>query len=83
MQVGRTLPVLIEGYGDNVSIGRTYRDAPEIDGLVLIPGQLPLGEITPVRIDGATTYDLTGYPDIGPPQTITLDTSIPISISTA
>jgi ribosomal protein S12 methylthiotransferase len=81
MQVGRTLPVLIEGYGDNVSVGRTYRDAPEIDGLVLIPGQLPLGEIAPVRIDGATTYDLTGYPDIGPAQAITLDVGIPILTS--
>ena len=59
-QVGRTLPVLIEGHGDNLSVGRTYRDAPEIDGLVLIPGELPLGELVPVRIDGAMTYDLTG-----------------------
>ncbi|MCB8987703.1 MAG: 30S ribosomal protein S12 methylthiotransferase RimO [Ardenticatenaceae bacterium] len=64
-QVGRTLPVLIEGYGDNVSIGRTYRDAPEIDGLVIVPGELPLGELVPIRIDGAMTYDLTGSPDFG------------------
>lgn len=61
-QVGQTLPVLIEGYGDNLSIGRSYRDAPEIDGLVLVPGQLPIGEIVPITIDGAMTYDLTGYP---------------------
>ena len=40
----------------------SYRDAPEIDGLVLIPGELPLGELVPVRIDGAMTYDLTGQP---------------------
>lgn len=64
-QVGRVLPVLVEGYGDNVSIGRTYRDAPEIDGLVLVPGELPLGELVPIRIDGAMTYDLTGTPDMG------------------
>ena len=61
-QVGRTLPVLVEGYGDGISVGRSYRDAPEIDGLVFVPGELPLGEIVPVRIDGAMTYDLTGYP---------------------
>ena len=61
-QVGRVLPVLIEGHGDNLSVGRTYRDAPEIDGLVLVPGELPLGELVPVRIDGAATYDLTGHP---------------------
>jgi ribosomal protein S12 methylthiotransferase len=72
-QVGRVLPVLVEGYGDGVSVGRSYRDAPEIDGLVLIPGPLPLGEIIPIRIDGAMTYDLTGQPDTTPAQAITLD----------
>ena len=61
--VGQTLPVLVEGYGDNISIARSYRDAPEIDGLVLVPGQLPIGEIVPVQIDGAMTYDLTGHPE--------------------
>lgn len=60
---GRTLPVLFEGFGDGISIGRSYRDAPEIDGLVLVPGELPVGEIIPIRIDGAMTYDLTGYPE--------------------
>ncbi len=30
---------------------------------MLIPGELPLGEMIPVRIDGAMTYDLTGRPD--------------------
>ncbi len=75
-QVGRTLPALIEGVGDGVSVGRTYRDAPEIDGLLFVPGELPLGEIVPVTIDGAMTYDLTGYP-AGTSQTpnlINLDT---------
>lgn len=62
-QVGRTLPVLIEGFGDNISIGRSYRDAPEIDGLVVVPGELPLGEIVPIQISGAMTYDLSGTPD--------------------
>jgi ribosomal protein S12 methylthiotransferase len=61
-QVGRTLPVLVEGFGDGVSIGRSYRDAPEIDGLVIVPGELPLGGIVPIDISGAMTYDLTGTP---------------------
>ncbi len=60
--VGQTLPVLFEGHGDGVSVGRTYRDAPEIDGLVIVPGELPLGELVPIHIDGAMTYDLTGRP---------------------
>jgi ribosomal protein S12 methylthiotransferase len=61
--VGHTLAALIEGQGDGLSIGRTYRDAPEIDGLVIIEGNLPLGEIHPVKINGAMTYDLTGVPE--------------------
>jgi hypothetical protein len=43
-----------------ISVGRSYRDAPEIDGLVLIEGEAPVGQIVPVRITGAMTYDLTG-----------------------
>ncbi len=66
-QVGRALPVLVEGYGDGVTVGRSYRDAPEIDGLVIVPGKLPLGEMVPIRIDGAMTYDLTGYPETDVP----------------
>ncbi|HZD10928.1 MAG TPA: 30S ribosomal protein S12 methylthiotransferase RimO [Candidatus Binatia bacterium] len=61
-QIGRTLPVLVEGFGDGVSLGRTYRDAPEIDGLVFVPGELPVGEIVPIHIDGAMIYDLSGVP---------------------
>ncbi len=58
--VGRTLEVLVEGFDKGLSIGRSYRDAPEIDGLVFVEGKLPVGEIVPVRITGAMAYDLTG-----------------------
>jgi ribosomal protein S12 methylthiotransferase len=58
--IGRTLDVLVEGQGDGISLGRSYRDAPEIDGMVIIEGDLPVGEISPVRITGAMTYDLSG-----------------------
>jgi ribosomal protein S12 methylthiotransferase len=78
-QVGRMLDVLVEGHGDGVSIGRSYRDAPEIDGLVIIPGELPLGEIVPVQIDGAMTYDLTGYPALAPAQTFPHSISVNIA----
>ena len=59
-QVGRRLEVLVEGTGDGLSVGRSYRDAPEIDGLVLVPGELPLARVTPVVITGAMEYDLVG-----------------------
>ena len=71
-QIGRVLPVLIEGTGEGMSVGRTYRDAPEIDGLVMIPGELPPGEMVPIRIDGALTYDLTGTPVLDEAQAVTL-----------
>ncbi len=58
--VGKTLDVLFEGQGDGLSLGRSYRDAPEIDGLVIVEGDAPVGELLPVRITGAMTYDLSG-----------------------
>ena len=59
-QVGRVLDVLVEGAGDGLSVGRSYRDAPEIDGLVLVPGDIAVGTMGPVRISGAMEYDLIG-----------------------
>ncbi len=58
--VGSTLEVLIEGNGDGIAVGRTYRDAPEIDGLMIVEGDLTTGELLPVRVTGALAYDLTG-----------------------
>ena len=58
--MGKTLDVLFEGQGDGLSMGRSYRDAPEIDGLVIVEGNAPLGELLPVRITGAMAYDLSG-----------------------
>jgi len=66
--VGKTLDVLIEGQGrvegttDMISLGRSYRDAPEIDGMVIVEGQVPVGEMVPVQITGAMVYDITGIP---------------------
>jgi len=64
--VGKTLDVLVEGYDNGISIGRSYRDAPEIDGMVLIEGKAEVGEIVPVRITGAMAYDLTGVLAVQP-----------------
>ncbi len=79
--VGKTLDILVEGHGegedehgqptgDTLSLGRSYRDAPEIDGYVVVEGQLPVGEIVPVRVTGATTYDLIATVDTTPVQVI-------------
>ncbi|MFH2102531.1 MAG: 30S ribosomal protein S12 methylthiotransferase RimO [Chloroflexota bacterium] len=58
--VGKQLDILVEGYDKGLSIGRSYRDAPEIDGLVFAEGQAEIGAIVPVKISGALAYDLTG-----------------------
>jgi ribosomal protein S12 methylthiotransferase len=60
--VGKTLDVLVEGRDKGIAIGRSYRDAPEIDGLVFIEGEAEIGEIVPVRITGAMAYDLSAVP---------------------
>lgn len=67
-QVGRMLDILVEGEGEiegsrePLLLGRSYRDAPEIDGLVLVPGagRAPVGEMIQVHINGAMEYDLVG-----------------------
>ena len=58
--VGQTLDVLTEGRSEGIVLGRSYRDAPEIDGLVIVEGEAEIGELLPVRINGAMAYDLTG-----------------------
>lgn len=58
--VGKTLDVLVEGSDNGLSISRSYRDAPEIDGLVVIDGEVPAGEMAKVRISGAMVHDLSG-----------------------
>jgi len=59
---GKVLNMLIEGVDqDNgILIGRTYRDAPEIDGLVIAEGTGEVGELLPVRITAAMQHDLFG-----------------------
>ena len=58
--LGDSLPVLIEGCGDGISLGRSYRDAPEIDGMVIVEEEIRAGEMVQVRITGALEYDLSG-----------------------
>jgi ribosomal protein S12 methylthiotransferase len=62
--LGKTLPVLIEGvdHKEKVSIGRSYRDAPEIDGLVFVDGVHPVGEFVETVITEALEYDLFARP---------------------
>ena len=58
--VGKRLDVLVEGTGDGISLARSYRDAPEIDGLVIVEGETSVGSFIPVHSTGAMAYDLSG-----------------------
>jgi len=58
--LGRRLDILVEGVGDGLSVGRSYRDASEVDGLVLVEGEFPIGEMVSLRITEALEYDLIG-----------------------
>ena len=62
--VGREMSVLIEGYlyEEDIYVGRTYMDAPKVDGNVFVRSEEEMisGDIVPVRITGASEYDLMG-----------------------
>jgi len=56
--IDKDIQVLIEGNGDGISVGRSYRDAPEIDGMVLVKGIIEPGILLDARVTGALMHDL-------------------------
>jgi ribosomal protein S12 methylthiotransferase len=64
--VGTVQEVLIEGEGEldgrAVRVGRSRRDAPEVDGVVFVNGPGTTGELVEVRVTAALDYDLVGEP---------------------
>jgi ribosomal protein S12 methylthiotransferase len=63
--LGREIEVLIEGQGQAddgrpLALGRSFRDAPEIDGQVFVWGTPPVGEIVAINVTQTTEYDLWG-----------------------
>lgn len=56
--VGRDMQVLVEEVRQGWSACRSFRDAPEIDGWVYVPGELTPGTMPMVRIESADMYDL-------------------------
>ena len=62
---GKVLDVLVEGRDEeqeNIAIGRSYREAPEVDGQVYIEGDTKSqpGDIVRVKIEQGFTYDVVG-----------------------
>lgn len=62
--VGKTLDVIIEGYlyEENVYIGRSYMDAPNVDGYIFVSSQEEIvsGDMVRVKVTEANEYDLIG-----------------------
>lgn len=60
--VNTTMKVLIEGIDETEDrfIGRSFRDAPEVDGLVYVRGDAEIGEFADVEITEALDYDIAG-----------------------
>jgi ribosomal protein S12 methylthiotransferase len=58
--IGREIDVLVEDVVKGWRVGRSHRDAPEIDGLVFIEDAGLTGEIVRVKVTGAEEYDLFG-----------------------
>lgn len=61
--VGRDMDVIIEGYlpDEDIYAARSYRDAPDVDGLVYLKSETELmsGSVRRVKVTGFDTYDLT------------------------
>jgi len=61
-KIGQTLDVLIDEVDEQGAVGRSYADAPEIDGAVYLNDEFSLkpGDMVPVNIEHADEYDLWG-----------------------
>ena len=55
---------------DGTSVGRSYRDAPEVDNFIRIDETLPIGEFVDVKIMEAFEYDVTGESLTYEPETV-------------
>jgi len=72
--IGREIDVLVESTsaasratrdspaGERIVVGRSYRDAPEVDGLVLLEGDFTPGDLVRAKVTGALAYDLVASP---------------------
>jgi ribosomal protein S12 methylthiotransferase len=56
--IGQVIEVLVDAPG----VARGHREAPEIDGIVAVPADLPVGGLVKVRVDGAAGPDLEASP---------------------
>jgi ribosomal protein S12 methylthiotransferase len=67
--VGREIDVLVESLSETedgakagFAVGRSYRDAPEVDGLVLLEGDFAPGDFVRAKVVSSMAYDLVAQP---------------------
>ncbi|MBA3268802.1 MAG: 30S ribosomal protein S12 methylthiotransferase RimO [Acidimicrobiia bacterium] len=60
--VGQSIEVLVDEEG----VGRSHREAPEIDGIVVLPPSVPVGSLATVTVTGAAGPDLEACPELPP-----------------
>ena len=60
--IGKSLRVLVDQSGNNISVGRTEFDSPEIDNIVHIEGNVPKGTFVNIAVERANEYELIGKP---------------------
>jgi ribosomal protein S12 methylthiotransferase len=58
--IGKTIKVLVDKSGDNLSVGRTEYDSPEIDNIVHVQSKVKEGEFVDVKIEKVNEYELIG-----------------------
>jgi len=58
--IGKTLKVIVDKQGNNISVGRTEFDSPDIDNIVQIRGSAKLGTFQKVKIVESNEYELIG-----------------------
>ena len=60
--INEVYTVLIDEYkeDDAVSIGRTYKDAPEVDNIVVVNAKVEAGTLVDVMITSSAVYEVTG-----------------------
>ena len=60
--IGKTMKVLVDQCENNIGVGRTEFDSPEIDNIVQINGKVKKGEFVNVKIEKVNEFELIGKP---------------------
>lgn len=60
--IGKTMKVLVDQVENNIGVGRTEFDSPEIDNIVQINGNVTKGEFVNVKIEKVNEFELIGKP---------------------